>query len=68
MSNNYFPGVEMIDIKRALKSNRIMKALTGLSRKEFFKLVPVFGMHLGPIFLEKRNVQSNLGAKIHTKN
>ncbi len=57
----------MIDIKRALKSNRIMKALTGLSRKEFLKLVPLFGKHLGPVFLEKRNVQSNLGRKFILK-
>lgn len=57
----------MIDIKRALKSDRIMKALTGLSRKEFLKLVPIFGKHLGPVFLEKRNVQSNLGRKFVLK-
>ena len=57
----------MIDIKRTLKSNRIMKALTGLSRKEFLKLVPIFGKHLGPVFLEKRNVQSNLGRKFVLK-
>jgi len=57
----------MIDSKRALKSNRIMKALTGLSRKEFLKLVPIFGNHLSPVFLEKRNVQSNRGRKFVLK-
>lgn len=53
----------MIEIKRALKSNRIMKALTGLSINEFLKLVPKFGKYLEPVFLEKRNVNFNLGRK-----
>ena len=32
----------VIDINRALKSDRLMKSLTGLSAQEFLNLVPVF--------------------------
>jgi len=53
----------MIEIKRALKSNRIMKALTGLSLNEFLKLASKFGKYLEPVFWEKRNVKFNLGRK-----
>jgi hypothetical protein len=33
----------VIDIERALKSDRLMKSLTGLSAEEFLKLISVFG-------------------------
>ena len=32
----------VIDMERALKSERLMKSLTGLSAQEFLNLVPVF--------------------------
>jgi len=32
----------MINIKRAMRSNRIMKSLTGLSRSKFNSLLPYF--------------------------
>ena len=32
----------VIDIERALKSDRLMKSLTGLSAQKFLNLVPVF--------------------------
>ena len=32
----------MVDIKRAMKSNRIMKSLTGVSRSKFKSLIPYF--------------------------
>jgi hypothetical protein len=41
----------VIDIKRALVSNRLMKSMTGLSADEFLKLVPAFRA----AFLEIKN-------------
>ena len=51
----------MFSFKRAMKSNRRMRALTGLNIKEFKKLVTKFGKYLEIIFLEKRKISIHLG-------
>jgi hypothetical protein len=43
----------VIDIKRVLVLNRLMKSLTGLSADEFLKLVPAFGAAFFEIKNEK---------------
>ena len=43
----------VIDIKRALQSNRLMKSLTGLSADEFLNLVPAFRVAFFEIKNEK---------------
>jgi hypothetical protein len=51
----------MINFKRAKKSNRIMKALTGLKIKQFNLLIPLFAKYLTISFKNDRNVNINLG-------
>lgn len=51
----------MFSFKRAMESNRRMRALTGLNIKEFKKLVTKFGKYLEIIFLEKRKISIHLG-------
>lgn len=51
----------MINIKRAMKSNRMMKALTGMKIKEFNMLAVRFGVNLEKAFDKYRNVNLNLG-------
>ncbi len=53
--------VKMINIKLALKSNRIMKSLTGLNTEKFKELLPCFNT----ISLEenKKRVKANKNRK-----
>ncbi|MBW8003821.1 MAG: hypothetical protein FVQ80_17790 [Planctomycetes bacterium] len=51
----------MINLKRARKSNRLLKALTGLKREEFFSLAVVFGKNIEEVFKETRKVALKLG-------
>lgn len=56
-------GGGMINIKRAMKSNRIMKALTGLKIKEFKMLAVSFLICLIQSYSENRNVDINKGRR-----
>ena len=51
----------MINLKRAKKSNRLLKALTGLKREEFLRLAVIFGRNIEEVFKETRKVRLNLG-------
>ena len=51
----------MINIKRAMKSNRVMKALTGLKIKQFKMLAVLFELNLRESFEKHRNVSLDLG-------
>src|SRR4030043_566946 len=51
----------MINFKRVKKSNRIMKALTGLKIKQFYLLVPLFNKYLSISFKKDRDININLG-------
>ena len=51
----------MINIKRAKRSDRIMKSLTGLTVKEFNGLIEKFSENITIIFREKRKVNPVLG-------
>lgn len=51
----------MIDIKRAMASERIMKSLTGLKIQQFTDLSQSFEKNLKKSFEKQRNVNSNLG-------
>jgi hypothetical protein len=51
----------MIDIKKAMKSERLMKPLTGLKIKHFRFLIESFGKNIKKSFKKNRNVNSNLG-------
>ena len=51
----------MIKIRRALKSNAILKALTGLKIKQFKMLAVHFEMNLTASFKEDRSVRLELG-------
>lgn len=53
----------MLNIKRAMKNNRIMKALTGLKIKEFQLLVTQFFICLVKSYYEDRHVDINRGRK-----
>ncbi len=53
----------MIKVKRAMKSNRLMKALTGLKIKQFNELVNKFEKNLKKTFAKARNVNLDLGRK-----
>jgi len=52
---------KVINLKRARKSNRLLKALTGLKREEFLRLAVVFGKNIEEVFKETRKVALNLG-------
>jgi hypothetical protein len=45
----------MLDVDFALRSDRTMKALTGLSRVEFQQLCPVFGQALSEHMQSRRS-------------
>ncbi len=51
----------MIDIKRAMASERIMKSLTGLKIQQFNDLSQAFEKNLKKSFKKQRNVNSDLG-------
>ncbi len=51
----------MINLKSARKSNRLLKALTGLKREEFLRLAVVFGKNIEGVFKKTRKVALNLG-------
>lgn len=51
----------MINLKRAMKSNRILKALTGLKRKGFLILAVRFGRNIEEVFKRERNINIHLG-------
>lgn len=51
----------MIDLARAQKSDRIMKALTGLTTKEFATLAGSFADHLRETFQTIRKINPDLG-------
>ena len=53
----------MINIKRAMKSNRVLKALTGLKIKQFRMLAVLFELNLRESFEKYRNVSLDLGRK-----
>jgi hypothetical protein len=55
--------INMLNIDRALKCNRVMKALTGVSIDEFYELLPIFTALLLIAQLERKpNRQRALGA------
>ncbi|GAH30828.1 unnamed protein product [marine sediment metagenome] len=56
-------GGDMINIKRAMKSNRVLKALTGLKIKQFMMLAVLFELNLRESFEKYRNVSLDLGRK-----
>ncbi len=49
----------MIDLKRARKCNRLLKALTVLKREEFQRLAVNSGKNFGEVFKETRKVAQN---------
>ncbi len=51
----------VINLTRARKSNRLLKALTGLKREEFFSLAVFFGKNIEEVFKETRKVALRLG-------
>jgi len=51
----------MINIQMAMRSDRLMKAVTGLSAKEFVSIIPDFGSNLKSFFKKKRHVSLDLG-------
>jgi hypothetical protein len=51
----------MIDIQKAMKSNRLMKALTGLKIKQFKILAVNFNVHLEKTFKKYRKVNLHQG-------
>lgn len=51
----------MINLKNARKSNRLLKALTGLKREEFQRLAVNFGKNIEEVFKETRKVALKLG-------
>ena len=51
----------MINMRDALKSNRLMKALTGLKLKQFKLLVSTFEIQLKKTFKQQRGVNINKG-------
>ncbi len=51
----------MTKISKALKSNAVLKALTGLKIKQFKMLAVNFELHLRASFKEDRNVRLELG-------
>ena len=46
----------MMNLKKAMKSNRRMRALTGLNIIKFKKLVAKFGEYIEIVFLEKKKL------------
>ena len=58
----------MLNIKRALRSNRLMKALTGLSVTEFEGLLPSFkaGLNKSPMKAKKERKRAIGGGRRHT--
>jgi hypothetical protein len=53
----------MIKVKKAMKSNRLMKAITGLKIKQFNGLVDKFEKNLKTTFAKTRKVNLDLGRK-----
>ena len=57
----------MISIKRAMKSNAILRALTGLKIRQFKMLATNFAVHLKKSFEEWRNVSLDRGREFVLK-
>jgi len=53
----------MIKVKKAMKSDRLMKALTGLNINQFNELVNKFHKNLKKTFTKVRNVNIDMGRK-----
>lgn len=53
----------MIDMTRAMGSDRLMKAVTGLTVPEFQGLIGSFAKHLETTFIKIRNVNPSLGRR-----
>jgi hypothetical protein len=51
----------MVNIKWAMKSERLMKAITGLSIREFYGIVPDFEKNIKGHFKKNRHVNPELG-------
>ena len=56
----------MLNVKNAMKSDRLMKAITGMTVGEFLAILPVFSKILHETAVSKERVRQYGGGAIHT--
>ncbi|MBF0243092.1 MAG: transposase family protein [Desulfamplus sp.] len=56
----------MLNVKNAMKSDRLMKAITGMTVDEFLAILPVFSKLLHETAVSKERVRQPGGGAIHT--
>ena len=56
----------MFNVKNAMKSDRLMKAVTGMTAGEFSALLPVFSKIVYETAVSKKRVRQPGGGAIHT--
>ena len=56
----------MLNVKNAMKSDRLMKAITGMTVGEFWAILPVFSKILHETAVWKERVRRHGGGAIHT--
>ena len=56
----------MLNVKNAMKSDRLMKVITGMTVGEFLAILPVFSKTLHETAVSKERVRQPGGGAIHT--
>ena len=56
----------MLDFKNAMKSERLMKAVTGMSSSEFFGILPIFSKLVEEKSFESKRIRQPGGGAAHT--